>query len=279
MIRKILQKVGLAAMLAGSLWSISDEARSQKPTPQTPAVATAQKQEDYTVNGLGQIYHYKTKAEQDLAHKVLDVATDMQTKHGHLPYVWGGDGFEPLETQKRLYGKQVTDKQPAGSWRENQPTVPGVDCSGLIFQINRFLALPYGRLTAADYAKKSKEIINPSTNIDRLKEAARPGDLFFFTRDKKIVHVVLYLGNGYAIESAGAREDVSSLPKKDLEAWKVYAKPQEHKKTDQDYGGIEVIKIENIARRYELSALHRWPEFLSDEEKEQEKKAGKKKVK
>ncbi len=271
MLRKILQKVTLTALLAGPI--VGQVAQPiEKPTSQ-PTVKAEVKEEGGKVNALGATYSYKTKAEAKLAEKLLEVVIDMQNKHGAKPYVWGGDGFESLEEQNKLYKDSVTSKQPSGSWRAGQPTVPGVDCSGLVFQIEKTLGFSYGRLTAQGYAEKTKPIIKATKDVNVVIKQSRPADLIFFIEGGKAVHVQTYLGNGFVVESVGTRDDISAISPGLLEEWRKYARPEKCGKSDRDYGGLQIIDLNKkpIDKKYTL-ALHRWNEFLSEEEKAQPKK-------
>lgn len=251
MISKILRKAGLVSILAGV-------ALAQEPTAQPKR---------YDVNALGKVYEYKTKEEADLATKTIQGAMEIQERHGTKPYVWGGEGFESLEEQKKLYGKSVTDKQPSGSWRAGQPTAPGVDCSGLIFQLQRAMQFSYSRLTADGYAKKTKIIIQETKDLKEIIEKALPGDLIFFMDKGKAVHVAWYLGNGHVIESVGTRDSIEKIQKEALEEWRKYAQPRKHNKLDLDYGGIQLADLKKKELRYAVQ-IGRFKEFIPPEKKQ-----------
>ena len=184
--------------------------------------------------------------------------------------MWGGDGFESLEEQKKLYGKSVTDKQPSGSWRAGQPTVPGVDCSGLVFQLQKAMRFEYGRLTAEGYRKQTTVIIPETKDPQVIVKEALPGDLIFFLDKGKAVHVAWHVGNGYILESVGTRDHVHDIPKESLELWAQYTNPKLHKKTDHDYGGMQLTDLKLKQPTLGLS-VGRFKEMIP--KKEQAKKS------
>lgn len=113
------------------------------------------------------------------------------------PYVWGGSN-----------------------------TAQGLDCSGLLYWIQRTAGSDVGRYNAATYA-------NMGVIIPIGKE--KPGDFLFFGRP--VTHCAIYVGNGYMIESRGGRKNTADNP------------------------GIGVVKS-RVSRRSDLSCIRRvWTEY------------------
>jgi cell wall-associated NlpC family hydrolase len=88
------------------------------------------------------------------------------------PYVWGGSN-----------------------------TAQGLDCSGLLYWIQRTAGSNVGRLTASGYSK-----IGILVPIGQQKV----GDFLFF--GNPVNHCAIYIGNGYMIESRGSRKNNSHNP-------------------------------------------------------------------
>lgn len=88
------------------------------------------------------------------------------------PYVWGGSN-----------------------------TAQGLDCSGLLYWIQRTAGSNVGRLTASGYSK-----IGTRIPIGQQKA----GDFLFF--GNPVTHCAIYIGNGYMIESRGSRKNNSHNP-------------------------------------------------------------------
>lgn len=88
------------------------------------------------------------------------------------PYVWGGSN-----------------------------TAQGLDCSGLLYWIQRSAGSNVGRLTASGYSK-----IGTRIPIGQQKA----GDFLFF--GDPVTHCAIYIGNGYMIESRGSRKNNVNNP-------------------------------------------------------------------
>lgn len=112
------------------------------------------------------------------------------------PYVWGGSN-----------------------------TAQGLDCSGLLYWIQREAGSNVGRLTASGYSK-----IGTRIPIGQQKA----GDFLFF--GDPVTHCAIYIGNGYMIDSRGSR------------------------KNDVNNPGVGVVKS-LVSRRSDLSSIRRvWDE-------------------
>lgn len=112
------------------------------------------------------------------------------------PYVWGGSN-----------------------------TAQGLDCSGLLYWIQRTAGSNVGRFTASGYSK-----IGTRIPIGQQKA----GDFLFF--GNPVTHCAIYIGNGYMIESRGSRKNTRYNP------------------------GIGVVKS-LVTRRSDLSCIRRvWDE-------------------
>lgn len=85
-------------------------------------------------------------------------------------------------------------------WGGSTPT-QGLDCSGLLYWIQKMAGSEVGRLTASGYSKLGKKI-----TIGQQK----PGDFLFF--GTRVNHCAIYIGNGYMIESRGGRKNTVNNP-------------------------------------------------------------------
>lgn len=85
-------------------------------------------------------------------------------------------------------------------WGGSNPA-QGLDCSGLLYWIQRTAGSNVGRLTASGYSK-----IGILVPIGQQKV----GDFLFF--GNPVTHCAIYLGNGYMIESRGSRKNNSHNP-------------------------------------------------------------------
>lgn len=108
------------------------------------------------------------------------------------PYVWGGSN-----------------------------TAQGLDCSGLLYWIQRAAGSNVGRLTASGYSK-----IGTRIPIGQQKA----GDFLFF--GDPVTHCAIYIGNGYMIECRGSRKNNVNNP------------------------GVGVVKS-LVSRRSDLSSIRR----------------------
>lgn len=104
----------------------------------------------------------------------------------------------------------------------------GLDCSGLLYWIQRTAGSNVGRLTASDYSK-----IGTRIPIGQQKA----GDFLFF--GNPVTHCAIYMGNGYMIESRGGRKNTVNNP------------------------GVGVVKS-LVSRRSDLFCIRRvWDEVLT----------------
>lgn len=110
-------------------------------------------------------------------------------------------------------------------WGGNTPA-QGLDCSGLLYYIQKKAGSEVEDMTASGYSTIGKKI-----DIGQKK----PGDFLFFGRP--VTHCAIYVGNGYMIESRGGRKNTADNP------------------------GIGVIKS-LVSRRSDLSCIRRvWNEY------------------
>lgn len=104
----------------------------------------------------------------------------------------------------------------------------GLDCSGLLYWIQRTAGSDVGRYNAATYANMGEKI-----PVGQQKA----GDFLFF--GNPVTHCAIYIGNGYMIESRGGRKNTADNP------------------------GIGVVKS-LVTRRSDLSCVRRvWDSSLS----------------
>ena len=109
-------------------------------------------------------------------------------------------------------------------WGGSTPA-QGLDCSGLLYWIQRTAGSNVGRLTASGYSK-----IGTRIPIGQQKA----GDFLFF--GDPVTHCAIYIGNDYMIESRGSRKNTPYNP------------------------GIGVVKS-LVTRRTDLSCIRRvWDE-------------------
>lgn len=124
---------------------------------------------------------------------------------------------ELIENAKELIGVKYV-------WGGNTPQ-SGVDCSGLLYYIQKKAGSEVGDLTASGYSKLG-------TRIPIGEEKA--GDFLFF--GTPVTHCAIFIGNGFMIESRGGRKNTASNP------------------------GIGVVKS-LVTRRSDLSCVRRvWDE-------------------
>lgn len=110
-------------------------------------------------------------------------------------------------------------------WGGNTPA-QGLDCSGLLYYIQKKAGSEVEDMTASGYSTIGKKI-----DIGQKK----PGDFLFFGRP--VTHCAIYVGNGYMIESRGGRKNTADNP------------------------GIGVVKS-CVSRRTDLSCIRRvWTEY------------------
>lgn len=77
----------------------------------------------------------------------------------------------------------------------------GLDCSGLLYWIQRTAGSNVGRLTASGYSKLGTKIPIGQQKV---------GDFLFF--GNPVTHCAIFIGNGYMIESRGSRKNNSHNP-------------------------------------------------------------------
>lgn len=124
---------------------------------------------------------------------------------------------ELVENAKELLGVKYV-------WGGNTPQ-SGLDCSGLLYYIQKKACSEVGDLTASGYSKLG-------TRIPIGEQKA--GDFLFF--GTPVTHCAIFIGNGYMIESRGSRKNTASNP------------------------GIGVVKS-LVTRRSDLSCIRRvWDE-------------------
>lgn len=85
-------------------------------------------------------------------------------------------------------------------WGGNTPA-QGLDCSGLLYYIQKKAGSEVEDMTASGYSMIGKKI-----DIGQKK----PGDFLFFGRP--VTHCAIYVGNGYMIESRGGRKNTADNP-------------------------------------------------------------------
>ena len=85
-------------------------------------------------------------------------------------------------------------------WGGNTPA-QGLDCSGLLYYIQKKAGSEVGDMTAYGYSKLGMEIANG---------CQKPGDFLFF--GNPVTHCAIYVGNGYMIESRGGRKNNAGNP-------------------------------------------------------------------
>lgn len=124
---------------------------------------------------------------------------------------------ELVENAKELLGVKYV-------WGGNTPQ-PGLDCSGLLYYIQKKAGSEVGDLTASGYSKLGKKIPIGEQKV---------GDFLFF--GNPVTHCSVFIGNGYMIESRGGRKNTADNP------------------------GIGVVKS-LVTRRSDLSCIRRvWDE-------------------
>lgn len=126
---------------------------------------------------------------------------------------------ELVENAKELIGVKYV-------WGGNTPQ-SGLDCSGLLYYIQKKAGSEVGDLTASGYSKLGARI-----PIGEQKA----GDFLFF--GNPVTHCAIFIGNGNMIESRGGRKNTASNP------------------------GIGVVKS-LVTRRSDLSCIRRvWDEKI-----------------
>ena len=124
---------------------------------------------------------------------------------------------ELIENAKELVGVKYV-------WGGNTPQ-SGLDCSGLLYYIQKKAGSEVGDMTASGYSKLGKKIPIGQQKV---------GDFLFF--GTPVTHCAIFIGNGYMIESRGGRKNTADNP------------------------GVGVVKS-LVSRRSDLSCIRRvWDE-------------------
>lgn len=100
---------------------------------------------------------------------------------------------ELVENAKELLGVKYV-------WGGNTPQ-SGLDCSGLLYYIQKKAGSEVGDLTASGYSKLGTRIPIGEQKV---------GDFLFF--GTPVTHCAIFIGNGYMIESRGGRKNTASNP-------------------------------------------------------------------
>lgn len=100
---------------------------------------------------------------------------------------------ELVENAKELLGVRYV-------WGGSTPT-QGLDCSGLLYWIQKKAGSNVGRLTASSYSKLGAKIPIGEQKV---------GDFLFF--GYPVTHCAIFVGNGYMIESRGGRKNTPYNP-------------------------------------------------------------------
>lgn len=100
---------------------------------------------------------------------------------------------ELVENAKELLGVRYV-------WGGSTPT-QGLDCSGLLYWIQKMAGSEVGRLTASSYSKLGTKIPIGEQKV---------GDFLFF--GSPVTHCAIFIGNGYMIESRGGRKNTQYNP-------------------------------------------------------------------
>lgn len=100
---------------------------------------------------------------------------------------------ELVENAKELLGVRYV-------WGGSSPT-QGLDCSGLLYWIQKKAGSNVGRLTASSYSKLGANIPIGEQKV---------GDFLFF--GTPVTHCAIFIGYGYMIESRGGRKNTPYNP-------------------------------------------------------------------
>lgn len=101
--------------------------------------------------------------------------------------------FELVKNAKELLGIRYV-------WGGSSPT-QGLDCSGMLYWIQKKAGSNVGRLTASSYSKLGTKIPIGQQKV---------GDFLFF--GSPVSHCAIYVGKGYMIESRGGRKNSQYNP-------------------------------------------------------------------
>ena len=100
---------------------------------------------------------------------------------------------EIVENAKELLGVKYV-------WGGNTPQ-SGLDCSGLLYYIQKKAGSEVGDMTASGYSKLGTKIPIGQQKV---------GDFLFF--GNPVNHCAIFIGNGYMIESRGSRKNTADNP-------------------------------------------------------------------
>lgn len=100
---------------------------------------------------------------------------------------------ELVENAKELLGVKYV-------WGGNTPQ-SGLDCSGLLYYIQKKAGSEVGDMTASGYSKLGAKIPIGQQKV---------GDFLFF--GNPVTHCAIFIGNGYMIESRGGRKNTADNP-------------------------------------------------------------------
>lgn len=100
---------------------------------------------------------------------------------------------ELVENAKELLGVKYV-------WGGNTPQ-SGLDCSGLLYYIQKKAGSEVGDMTASGYSKLGAKIPIGEQKV---------GDFLFF--GNPVTHCAIFIGNGYMIESRGGRKNTADNP-------------------------------------------------------------------
>lgn len=133
-------------------------------------------------------------------------------------YVWGGNGENLLTMSdpEAWIRKKETSKENAERAinlfheREENGIAPiqAFDCSGLVYWAQKEAKIGYGDKTANGYWRECDPV-----------ETLQAGDLVFHHNGIKCVHVGIYNGDGYVIESYGRDKGVILSKRSDKNYW------------------------------------------------------------
>jgi len=149
---------------------------------------------------------------------VVENANHYADMYYGMPYVWGGESpysyqasvnDQKINSNSIFKGVELTKYQPAGNMRSGRSTLPGFDCSGLMWWIFKHTGVVDERLTANGYYELAKTnwqrvCYDEQYMINCVTEKAEAGDIIFIDPcERGVCHIAMYIGNQEIIESAG----------------------------------------------------------------------------